>query len=191
MRKIETKEATEKRQTRNKVIIAVIFIGLMVLSTAGFALFSGNGITKKSSKTYNDVEFKTNDNGYWEFKIQGQSFQTSFTPEETESINADAISISELSGKPIYFVNSDPASANEILYNIGRYATRYQDVCLKDLNCTNSDNIVKTCDDNLIVFKESDEDSVKRDNNCLFINYSPGNEVLVGNRLIFKALGVQ
>ncbi|MBS3066632.1 hypothetical protein J4205_02295 [Candidatus Pacearchaeota archaeon] len=145
MRKIETKEATEKRQTRNKV----------------------------------------------EFKIQGQSFQTSFTPEETESINADAISISELSGKPIYFVNSDPASANEILYNIGRYATRYQDVCLKDLNCTNSDNIVKTCDDNLIVFKESDEDSVKRDNNCLFINYSPGNEVLVGNRLIFKALGVQ
>ena len=174
-----------------KVIIAVIFIGLMVLSTAGFALFSGNGITKKSSKTYNDVEFKTNDNGYWEFKIQGQSFQTSFTPEETESINADAISISELSGKPIYFVNSDPASANEILYNIGRYATRYQDVCLKDLNCTNSDNIVKTCDDNLIVFKESDEDSVKRDNNCLFINYSPGNEVLVGNRLIFKALGVQ
>ena len=191
MRKIETKEATEKRQTRNKVIIAVIFIGLMVLSTAGFALFSGNGITKKSSKTYNDVEFKTNDNGYWEFKIQGQSFQTSFTPEETESINADAISISELSGKPIYFVNSDPASANEILYNIGRYATRYQDVCLKDLNCTNSDNIVKTCDDNLIVFKESDEDSIKRDNNCLFINYSPGNEVLVGNRLIFKALGVQ
>src|SRR3989344_2490988 len=191
MRKIETKEATEKRQTRNKVIIAVIFIGLMVLSTAGFALFSGNGITKKSSKTYNDVEFKTNDNGYWEFKIQGQSFQTSFTPEETESINADAISISELSGKPIYFVNSDPASANEILYNIGRYATRYQDVCLKDLNCTNSDNIVKTCDDNLIVFKESDEDSVKRDNNCLFINYSPGNEVLVGYRLIFKALGVQ
>ena len=191
MRKIETKEATEKRQTRNKVIIAVIFIGLMVLSTAGFALFSGNGITKKSSKTYNDVEFKTNDNGYWEFKIQGQSFQTSFTPEETESISADAISISELSGKPIYFVNSDPASANEILYNIGRYATRYQDVCLKDLNCTNSDNIVKTCDDNLIVFKESDEDSVKRDNNCLFINYSPGNEVLVGNRLIFKALGVQ
>ena len=191
MRKIETKEATEKRQTRNKVIIAVIFIGLMVLSTAGFALFSGNGITEKSSKKYNDVEFKTNDNGYWEFKIQGQSFQTSFTPEETESISADAISISELSGKPIYFVNSDPASANEILYNIGRYATRYQDVCLKDLNCTNSDNIVKTCDDNLIVFKESDEDSVKRDNNCLFINYSPGNEVLVGNRLIFKALGVQ
>ena len=191
MRKIETREETEKRQTRNKVIIAVIFIGLMVLSTAGFALFSGNGITKKSSKTYNDVEFKTNDNGYWEFKIQGQSFQTSFTPEETESISADAISISEFSGKPIYFVNSDPASANEILYNMGRYATRYQDVCLKDLNCTNPDNIVKTCDDNLIVFKESDEDSVKRDNNCLFINYSPGNEVLVGNRLIFKALGVQ
>lgn len=191
MRKIETREETEKRQTRNKVIIAVIFIGLMVLSTAGFALFSGNGITKKSSKTYNDVEFKTNDNGYWEFKIQGQSFQTSFTPEETESISADAISISELSGKPIYFVNSDPASANEILYNIGRYATRYQDVCLKDSNCTNPDNIVKTCDDNLIVFKESDEDSVKRDNNCLFINYSPGNEVLVGNRLIFKALGIQ
>ena len=191
MRKIETREETEKRQTRNKVIIAVIFIGLMVLSTAGFALFSGNGITKKSSKTYNDVEFKTNDNGYWEFKIQGQSFQTSFTPEETESISADAISISEFSGKPIYFVNSDPASANEILYNMGRYATRYQDVCLKDLNCTNPDNIVKTCDDNLIVFKENDEDSVKRDNNCLFINYSPGNEVLVGNRLIFKALGVQ
>ena len=59
------------------------------------------------------------------------------------------------------------------------------------MNCTNPDNIVKTCDDNVIIFSESDENSVKRDNNCIFLNFSPGNEVLVGNRLIFKSLGVQ
>jgi len=191
MRQIKTKEEIERKQNRNKIIIAFVFIGLMVLSTAGFALFSGNGITGTDSKKYNGVEFSLNENGYWEFQIQNQVFQTSYTPEETGDIESDLISISEINGKPLYFVNPESSSLNEIVYNIGRYASRYQEVCLKDLNCTNPDNIVKTCDDNVIIFSESDENSVKRDNNCIFLNFSPGNEVLVGNRLIFKSLGVQ
>ncbi|MEK6874109.1 MAG: hypothetical protein AABW91_04645 [Nanoarchaeota archaeon] len=192
MRKIKTQAEIEKRQNRNKVIIALVFVVLMVFSTAGFALFSGTGISsKKNTKNYNGIEFNANENGYWDFKIQNQAFQTSYTPDETQEIESDFISISEINGKPLYFVNPEATSLNEIVYNLGRYATRYQEACLKGLNCTNSDNIIKTCDDNVIVFQESNETSIKRNDNCIYINYSPGNEIIVGNRLIFKALGVQ
>ncbi|PIN94216.1 hypothetical protein COU56_02895 [Candidatus Pacearchaeota archaeon CG10_big_fil_rev_8_21_14_0_10_31_9] len=191
MRQIKTQKEIEKKQNRNKVIIAFVFIGLMVLSTAGFALFSGTGISNKNVKNYNGMEFSLNENGYWEFQIQGQNFQTSYTPEETEQISADFISINEINGKPLYFFNPDASSLSEIVYNLGRYASRYQEVCLDSMPCNNPENVVKTCDDSVIVFRESNESSVIREGNCIFLNSSPGNEVLVSNRLIFKALGVQ
>jgi len=191
MRQIKTQKEIEKKQNRNKAIIAFVFIGLMVLSTAGFALFSGTGIGNENIRDYNGVEFSLNENGYWEFQIQGQNFQTSYTPEETEQISADFVSISEINGKPLYFFNSDASSLSEIVYNLGRYASRYQEVCLGGMPCNNPENVVKTCDDNVIVFRESNESSVIREDNCIFLNSSPGNEVLVSNRLIFKALGVQ
>ena len=49
MRKIKTQAEIEKRQNRNKVIIALVFVVLMVFSTAGFALFSGTGISSKKN----------------------------------------------------------------------------------------------------------------------------------------------
>ena len=64
MRKIETKQEREKRERRNKTIIGIILVVVMVLSTAGYAFFSGD---KKEIKKieYNNFKFELLDNGRW------------------------------------------------------------------------------------------------------------------------------
>ena len=40
MKRIETKEIVEKKSNRNKLIIGLIMIGILVLSTAGYAFYN-------------------------------------------------------------------------------------------------------------------------------------------------------
>ena len=45
-----TKKEIEKKDTRNKTIIGLIMVAILVLSTAGYAFFSGSEDTIKKVK---------------------------------------------------------------------------------------------------------------------------------------------
>ena len=73
MRKILTKEKKEKKESRNKLIIGLVLVAIMVISTAGFAFFSAPQ-EKVSKINYNSIDFILGENNLWQFNIQNFEF---------------------------------------------------------------------------------------------------------------------
>jgi hypothetical protein len=99
--------------------------------------------------------------------------------------------LSEYYAKPLYFVSDNKDAVGEIVSNIGRYASRYQEVCLQGMSC-DSGAVVKNCTgNNIIVFKEKEQIKLYKEQNCVFIEAPFENQVLASDRLIFKLVGIQ
>ncbi|HLD98094.1 MAG TPA: hypothetical protein VI815_02120 [Candidatus Nanoarchaeia archaeon] len=199
MRKIFTQEQLDKKKKIKQGVVGIVLIGLMLVSTLAYAFFNtgdgGSGGVGEKVK-YNGFEFVRAENGYWEFSSDGSTFFTYYNPKETESVNVTSyLSLEEIYNKPLYFIVSNPTATNEILQTIGRYSSRYQSVCLEKngvkIGECNADNPIKTCSDNIIIFKEANETNVYRDGNCLFIDAIYSDQTIIADRIIFKTLGIQ
>ena len=172
LRKIKTQAEIDRGKRRNGIIIGVIMIGILVVSSLGFALMSGN--KKKDNSNVNEfgIEF-FKENGLWIADFDGEIFRFQNLPSEVSNVDVNvSFDLERYSGQPLYFVNPNEG-ASEILNNIGRYILRYQDACLQqdseirregednDLNnlsngdeyICNGDLPVKSCENNLIVFE--------------------------------------
>lgn len=192
IRRIETQADIEKRETRKKLIIGIILVGVMILSTAGFA-FLNNPSTDSTliTENYNGYEFFLNNNGLWQTQIQGQPFQFQFSPNETSTVDLQGIDFSFYSGKPLYFISENPEASDEIVSNIGRFLPRAQNACLQGQNCT-EDLPEKNCTlDNIIIIKESNESSLIREDNCIFIQGPYADLVKWSDAFLYKILGVK
>jgi len=193
MRKIKSASEIEISKTRNKRIIGVVLLLIMGFSVVGFAaVFTGNGGNNSGDKkNYNGIEFSQDEYGLWVFSVYGGEFKTQSYPTETEEINFEGeLNINELSGRTLYFSSDNNLAISEVIYNIGRFASRYQEACITDDNCEN-DLPVKTCEDNFIIIKESNQTKAYKSKNCVFIEYKEGEEILASDKYIFKILGIQ
>lgn len=196
MRKIKSKEEVEKRQKINSSIIGIILILVMLSSVLGFAFFSGSRNTGNKQKIkYNGIKFVRNENNLWEFEIGEYEFMTSHHPLETEDINAEFnIGVNDFKNKPLYYtnyVNGNKRAIDEVMVNVGRFAQRYQEVCLNGRECDDEGMVVKDCTNNVIVFSESEQIKIYKQENCIFIGAPYSEQVLAGNKLIFKIFGLQ
>lgn len=192
MRKIITKEEKKKKATRNKVIIGLVLVAIMVLSTAGYSFFSGSREETNKIK-YNGIEFILNENNLWQFKIQNFEFLTSFNPEETQNISVPIFStINDYYGKPLFFLGQGEAR-QEIERNLGNFFSRSQDTCIKEYeNMCEEDTPIKNCsEDNIIILKETENIEINQEENCIFI-FSPYEEqIRVADAFLFKILGIR
>lgn len=192
MRRIVTKEEKDKKETRNKLIMGIVMVAILVLSTAGYAIFSreDNSSGSVEKKNYNGIEFEKMGNGLWVFKLNGASFYTNFEPKETENISVPFVTYQQYSGKNLYIVSEDNRAKAEIYQNLGRVVSRIQDACFMGENCT-SDLPEKNCSSNMILIKENKNIEIKEEENCIFIN-APSSEILrATDAYIFKVLGVR
>src|SRR3989344_9104860 len=87
MQKILTKEEKAKKAKRNQLIIGIILIGVMVISSLGFALTSKQDKNNPDNLNYNGIDFIRDNSGYWLFSIQGTGFATTYNPDETKDIS--------------------------------------------------------------------------------------------------------
>lgn len=193
MKKIITKEEKEKRETRNKVIIGLILVAIMILSTAGYAFFSSPE-EKKEKIEYNGIKFTLNENGLWQFKIQDFEFLTQYNPKETENISVPILmTLNYYSGKPLYLLGESPAK-QEISRNLWDFLSRIpQEGCIvkyKEL-CEENAPIKNCSEDNIIIIKEGNYTEIRQEDNCIFI-FSPYQEqTRATDAFIFKILGVR
>lgn len=192
MRKILTKEESEKKRKRNQLIIGVILVGLMILSTVGYAVLNNEENVSQGRVKYNGIEFVKDANGLWESKVNGQNLITYYNPEETENISANLmVTLNDFYAKPLYFVLDNKDAAGEIIRNIGQYVLRSQEVCLDTMVCE-SRAVIKNCTgNNIIVFKEKDQIKLYKLENCVFIEAPFESQVLASDRLIFKLFNIQ
>ncbi|MEK6862344.1 MAG: hypothetical protein AABY07_10365 [Nanoarchaeota archaeon] len=191
MRNIENK----KDSKLNKKILVIALIVLMASSTIGFIIgFGQNNNPKDEKLNYNGIDFVVNQNGLWEFKINGNVFSTVYNPYELGEIPLNiTISSRDLLNKPLYYVveNANNLNAiNEIIRNINVFIQRSQEVCLNAEFCRNKDLILKDCSNNIIILKNSKDIKIYKDQNCIFIESPLEDQLKIGDKLIFKIAGV-
>jgi len=195
MRKIVTKEQKDKTAKKNQLIIGIVLIGLMVLSTLGYAL-SGRGESSVIKKIdYNGIEFSLDNSGYWKFNVQGKDFSTKYNPEETEYILfLNDLSISDYSKKPLYFIGDFQEPNYEISRNLGSFVLRMQEACISEKDCKNNLPVKNCSVDNIIVIREasngSEKENIYQQENCIFINADLGNQTRYADKFLFDILGV-
>lgn len=168
MRRIETKEDSERKDRRNKIIIGVLLVVLMLFSTAGYAFFSGNRDSEEVIKVSIDGRDFYEQGNYWVTLIDGNPFYFTYLPNETQSINLGKRVI-DYTGKTLYFTKRGLAE-EEIARNLENIAGKIWFACLEYENCTENWPI-KNCTSNLIIIKEQDIGSniIREEDNCVFI----------------------
>jgi len=197
MRKIKSEEDIERVRRRNNIILGTAMIFLLVASTAGFSLMSGDS-EDKSSVSELGFDFVKN-NGLWKTVIgsstdghdsgEPEVFGFRYLPSEVADVDVNlSIEFGEYSGEVLYFVNSGEG-VSEILNNMGRYILRYQEACL--VNGTDScgeDLPVKNCDSNLIIFQNGNETTVYGNGSCVYI---VGDSAFGADAFLYEVLDIR
>ncbi len=193
MKKIVSKKIREKRKTRNKTIVGLVLVALMLFSTAGYAFFSSPQKETKKIE-YNNVNFILNENGFWQFEFQNKLFYTQHNPKETENISVPILkTLNNYKEMPLYFLNGE-GGKQEIMRNFQGFVSKMQDACVEDYEkkCEDENLPLKNCSQhNIIIFEESEITEIKEEKNCVIL-FSPYNEQeRVSDAFIFKILGIK
>lgn len=188
MKKIESEKDREKKKQRNQTIAVVFMASLLLLSTAGYfaaELFGNNQNQilgekiKYGGLTYYDQ------GGFYALDLEGAIFYFFDLPNSSRDIYQNTSTFDDFYGKPLYITEENSASSH-FLFNLDGIYSRYQKACYEE-ECE-EDIPPKNCSDNLIVFRESEEDRVERVDNCLFIygNSEKGIDAITYNMLGIK-----
>jgi hypothetical protein len=185
MRRIQTPEEIEKKRKRNSLLMGIFMLGILVLSTAGFAFFLNPDALSNGNDNTADVPTSGSVGNRWTETISGQQLYFTNSPNDVEDIPVDiTLFLHSYSGLPL-FLNSENAAINtEIATTLGRFASRVQEACYGE--CDNPDLPEKNCNENLIIWKDSIENKVYQEENCVFIEGDIG----AVDAFLFKILGV-
>ena len=166
MLRIQSKEEIERKEKRRKFALGIFFIVLLVLSTAGFAL------TAVYNSNSNNIKSQSNEaqyNGkYWVYNSGGQEYYFSNKIEDVTFDNVEiSKQISGYYGKNIYIDSENEEVTGILANNLGRASSRIQEACYGKCN---RDLPEKDCSENLIVWRNSQENKVHEEQNCVFID---------------------
>jgi len=189
MRKIETKSEKEKKDTQKKLIIGIVLIGLMILSTAGYA-FSPKEKNNENHIVYNGYEFNLASNGLWYTNIGDTELITTYNPKDVEDIYVPALSINQYYNAIVYFDSTNREIEGEIARNLNAYVSRVQYACLDENDCK-SDVPIKNCTENIIIIRESENDAIYQNDNCVKIRYTTNSSLKLADAFLFQVFGIR
>lgn len=191
MRKIFSKEEEAKRTRRNQFLIGGAMILVMLASVLGYAF--GRDQTANSSEKiiYNGLEF-TKQSGFWNVVLGGYQFSFKYNPKEAEKVSSSLNLLGSYSGKPLYLLIENTEAGLEIYRNLfyqNQIVERIQDACLTGEKC-DKNSPVKTCESNFIIIKESDNNAIRQQQNCVFIEGNMSNLTELSDGFLFKITGI-
>jgi len=191
MRKITTRTEEQKKARRNQLTIGLILVAVMLFSVLGYS-FGSNPETSETKVDYNGFEF-IQQSGLWYLNMGDVQFSFLHTPKETFNINSTINLLNSYLNKPLYIYSENAESESEIarnlFYNV-RIAQRIQRACPEGMNCTN-DFPTKTCSDNFIIIKDSNDTQIRQEENCVFIEGNNAILTRLTDGFLFKVLGIQ
>ena len=100
--------------------------------------------------------------------------------------------LSNYYNKPLYISSENSEIANEIYKNLFYYnqiVQRIQNACLEGEGCEGNLPI-KNCEDNIIIFKESENNEIIQEKNCVFIKGKKEDLVKLSDDFLFKIIGI-
>jgi hypothetical protein len=193
MKKLQTKEQRAKKEKKNQIIVGVIMVGLLVLSTAGFALMNttsgGSTSGDYPTREYNGFEF-VRQNNLWITQVNQKTIAFGNLPDEIEDVEINTQKgLSFFLNKPLYVVNGNE-STEVIRFNmLPEYVLRVNEACLEGEICENEELPVKSCDnDVIIIFQNENSPTIVYDEgNCIYIE---GNKEKGADKLLHQLLGI-
>ena len=191
MRKITSKEKSEKKSQRNQMIGGIILIVIMIFSVVGYSLIS-NRDDGSETIVHNGIEF-TKTSNLWKTELGEMTFSFLYNPEEVEEIASEINLIDSYAGKPLYIYSENSEAESEIYRNLfyqNQVVQRVQYACLNEKDCY--ENLpVKTCEDNFIIIRESNETRVEQTDNCIFIEARREDLGKLADSFLYKMMGLQ
>ncbi|MBS3071647.1 hypothetical protein J4408_01515 [Candidatus Pacearchaeota archaeon] len=185
MKIIESEETKEKRRKRNSKFITILLLFILLASTAGFA-FSYNSLNDSTSGL-NIEEGKAiydESTQRWYLRLSGQDFVFYNSPDSMQDVQIDSTKVlGDYYGKTLYIQSSNELIFNEISSSLGRFSSRVQKACYGECE----ENLpIKTCTDNFIIINNSENNIIRQDNGCIFID---GNMETV-DAFLYNTLGI-
>lgn len=181
MRKILTPEEIEKRDKRRNGVISIILLGIMLLSTLGFAFVynSDSSTTQVSGSQVQPI------GGKWVASFGSSQLVFSTSPESINSTqNYVLVNLNQYYNRTLYVDSNSDEVYYEIGSTLGQYTQRTQHACYS--GCDNSTYPVKTCDDNLIVYIPKNENKVYQNKSCVFIE----GDISAADAFLYKIFGL-
>ncbi|HLC31636.1 MAG TPA: hypothetical protein VJK51_03135 [Candidatus Nanoarchaeia archaeon] len=156
MKQIETYEIREARDKRRLRIMSVLLLVILLGSTAGYAFMTGFGDT-----TPDPVPSQASSVSY-----AGQEYPVRYSRAAVADIVVPPVSLNQYVGQPLYIVSENPSVLSELAVTLGRVSGRVQEACLGSCE---KDLPEKSCSDNVVVWKEAKENSIRTEEQCVFI----------------------
>lgn len=193
MRKITSKHDEEKKQRRTRLVLGFFLIFIMLFSTLGYAFsYISNQATQNTQTAetinYNGFQF-TNQNGFWISSVNGNSFILKNNPNEVPEIISKLNGISSYKNKPLYIFSESIEAESEIRTNMAIFSERIQNACIEGASCEGNFPI-KNCNDNLIIIKKGEQESVTQENNCVYIIGKQENLGKLADRFLLNIFGI-
>lgn len=196
IKKLISHAEEEKKRKKEQKILGIVLILIMVVSV--FAVFANEFLSSKNPEevlkiNYNGLNF-VKENDLYKLDFGGENiFYFSTSPLEFENIDY-AISLEDdfvnFTGAPLYLDSDSIASSQEFTRNFYPYVERMQDACYNESNCSYESLPLKTCEDNLIIIKESSRNNIYRKDNCIFIEGNEADLLALSDITMLRLLGV-
>jgi hypothetical protein len=186
MKRIKSIEELERKRRNNGAMIAIVFVGLLVLSTLGYSLMSNEERSDSSKVSENGYDFYR-EGDLWRTTIDGVTLRFSYLPSELENISVEgSYDLGSYYNQPLYLVGPSGAYL-EVLNVIGGYLLRYQEACAEGFKCE-GDFPIKSCDNNIIVFSNDEETKVYNNQSCVYIQ---GDLTKGADAFLYKLLRIE
>jgi hypothetical protein len=186
MKQLESHEKADRRKKRNGLIIGVMLIFLMFFSSISFAIYyasSGNDYDYGDDVLDENQEGPIHNGRYWVYNFPSGPVGFVNQVEDFENVDVTVDLGASVYSEGILYIDSEDEEIYELVAgNLGRFTPRYQKACY---GACEYDLPERTCEDNLIVYKESGVEKVYQEDNCIFIEGSS----LAADAFLYDILG--
>jgi hypothetical protein len=180
MRKIGNEESLAQKKKRNTLYISIFMLAVLVLGTVGYAFASYEG-TSNNGQSQQSVGA----DGRFSVVFGGQTFYLTSSLEEVKNVSVNvSLTLNNYAGKPLYISSGNGAVLSETYQIFSKYSSRIQEACYGPCE---KDLPEKTCSDNLLVWKDSEENRVYQEDNCVFIE----GDLRAVDAFIYKLVGMR
>ncbi len=175
MRKVGMEQHLEEKKKKNATYISLFMLAVLVLGTIGYAFSTFQGNSDGTQNGQQNLE------GGVEF--EGQTFYFSNTIEQVNNVSIEGnYNLNDYVGKTLYIAAENPSVLTDALQFLSKYSSKIQEACYGPCE---KDLPEKECSENLIIWKDSEENKVFKNESCVFIE---GDSRAV-DALVFKLMG--
>lgn len=166
MRKIQTLEETERKTKIKKRIGSIVLLGILVISTLGYAFISNPFSDNKENIDEVENQDRVGTDRI-SLKYEGSIFSLLSSYDDVEKIPVEITAKpNDYFGEVLYIASDNDGITQELGSNIGKFASRIQRACYGKCD---DDLPEKNCTTNLFIWKEANESKVYQKDKCVFI----------------------